>query len=223
MSGFLSSGIVNADEIPDSGISRYALEQNFVDSWGGNDGTGENSPQFTTDSAVGDYAIDFTGDEWVDIGTPTDLAFTANDAFSIAVWIEADSWSTPNDRSHWVSSRNGSSNFTAMFSLDSADFRWAVKGDSNTSIISTTPPSTGSYTLVVGTYDGAGNTELYFNNANSQGTDSASLSGDVYGYWNIGQREDLDRAPDGRVDDPRFYSKELSASEVSNLYNTGSI
>jgi len=209
--------------IPDSLISRWEFEQDFTDSIDGNDGNPINNPSFTTDSQVGSFALELTGSEYVEIGTPSNLAFTANDPFSIAVWVNADSWSGPDGRSHWVSSRNGNDNMSFIFSLDSTDIRWSVKGDSNVSQVIATPPSTGTWNLLTGTYDGAGSIEFYFNDANSQGTDSASISGDVYSFWNIGNREDFNRRPDGRIDDPRIYSKELSASEVSNLFNTGSI
>jgi len=217
------AGDVLFSAIPDSAISRYEFEQDFTDSIDGNDGNPINNPSFTTDNQVGTFALELTGSEYIELGNPSNLAFTANDAFSVAVWVNADSWPGPDNRSHWVSSRNGNSNFSTISSRNSSDLRWSVVGDSNVSNVITTPPATGTWNLLTGTYDGNGNVEFYFNDANSQGTGSGSISGDVYSFWNIGNREDFNRRPDGRIDDVRFYSKELSASEVSDLFNTGSI
>jgi len=213
--------LFRAAELPDSAIARYRLEQDFTDSIGTNDGTGKNNPTFTSDSAVGGFAIDLAGSAFVEIGTPTPLQFTANDAFSISAWIEADQWDGPNGRSHWVSSRNGNSNFTQLVSFNNSDLRWSIKGNSNNSTVGINPPATGSYNLFVGTYDGAGTVELFLNDGNSQGTDTASLSGDLFEFWNIGQRDDSNRVPDGRIDDVVYYNEKLTASQVSGINALG--
>jgi len=81
MSGFLSAGIVGGPDIPDGGVSRWEFEQDYVDSWDGNDGSPIGSPQFDTDSQVGSHALSLNGsDQYVTVPhnsnlEPTELSF----------------------------------------------------------------------------------------------------------------------------------------------------
>ena len=54
-------------------------------------------------------------------------------------------------------------------------------------------------------------------------TSNSGPSPNAGGAVRCGYSVASDRYLDGQVDDPRVYDKGLSSTEVSNLYNTGSI
>jgi len=231
----ITDGVVQlASTIPDSGVSRWTFDAadtesgTALDSWGNNDGTingattgvsGANET-YTTDEA---YSFD-GADDYVDFGAFGD----GLEAFSVAAWVNPDSLVgdmpilmrdgglARNDR-HWSLRIDDSNGTVSMWAQDGSDNK--IQATTSSTI------STGSWSHIVGTIGGT--TATIYVNGTSDGSDSNSSYGvqpsssetvkaggdDVGGY----------EFYEGDIDDPRFYDKELSSTEVSNLYNNGSI
>jgi len=216
---------VSLSAIPDSGVARWKFEQDVTDSWGSYDGTDNTSAGYTTDAAVGEYAKSLDGaDDNVDIGTEVVGGLSA---FSIAVWLNFDeetvsSWKFPVAEYNW----GGPNNFYIAHN-EGDDTVSAEVGGVSASRISAGQPTAGTWEMYTLVYDGTSNSDavrLYRNDTrNSEtGADGSAVASNglslKYGETSGGTRE-----WPGDADDPRIYDKGLSDTEVSNLYNTGSI
>jgi len=82
---------------------------------------------------------------------------------------------------------------------------------------------TGSWQYHALTYDQSASTAEYYIDASSQGTVSSGNASLNRANTVVGIRSDGKYAFPGDIDDVRIYSKALSSTEVSNLYNTGNI
>lgn len=201
------------DGVPVSGVFRYEWEQSLTDSWNNNDGVSSGGITYVTDPAVGTYAIQFDGaQDYVDSGVTLDLS----NPFSIAYWVKTTD--NGNGFDHFWSAFDGSSGpFLQLRDTGIARFRLSssVTVDTNSAI------NDGVYRLLTFVWDGS-TLEAYVDDANSQGTATGSESG-TNNTILFGANGNLSGYQAHTGDDPRLYDKALSASEVSNLYNTGSI
>jgi hypothetical protein len=218
--GLQAGGVRNLSEIsdiPDSGVSRWEFEQDVTDSWGSNDGSITGDPLFVTDSAEGSYSLDFDGTD--DLVTAPIQSFPT--PFTWSIWVNFDAISTGTDQM-----------FMSIFGAGGDDVYLYQEGDTDslkfnddsTGIIDSASISTGTWYHVVGVRGDSQN-ELYLDAA-SQGKLSASAktydTGKDLTFGNIDPGA-TNRYTDGQLDDPRYYDKALSSTEVSNLYNIGSI
>jgi len=73
------------------------------------------------------------------------------------------------------------------------------------------------------TYDSAGSITIYVDASEIRSDPSAGTLDTTTNPWQFGRAEFDGEYYDGDLDDIRYYNKELSSTEVSNLYNTGSI
>jgi len=208
---------------PASGVSRWEFEQDFTDSWGTNDGA-NNGATFTTTAEVGTYAAAFDGASYVDFGAFGD----GLDEFSVGAWIRPDALAGDmpilmrdgggirNDR-HWALRIDDASGTIGMVAFDASN--------NQITAMSSGTVSTGSLVHVAGTVGGT--TATVYISGSADGSDSNASYGAQptsaetvkAGGDNVGGYDFYD----GIIDDPRFYNKELTATEVSNLYTTGSI
>lgn len=220
-SGILGSGVA----IPDGGIARYEFEQTVEDSWNDNDGT-LNGASYVTNSAVGTYALDFDGDDdYVEL--PAGLGEGLSE-LTLTAWVEPDALDNnerilANDDNNVFQLRDDQQNSNSIeFSVadGTGSFFTVTGGNANV--------TTGSYFFIAGVFDGS-DLVLYINDTevarNNIGSITTNAPNDI---TYIGANNDPAGGAtgpfwDGRVDDPRIYSKGLSATEESNLYNTGSI
>jgi len=205
-------------DIPDSGVSRYTFNNadtsggTAIDSWGNNDAT-INGATTGVSGELGE-AYDFDGtNDYVD--TPVS---PISGGMSISVWANASS------------SQNGG--FTAIISNREESGAGAqTEIDFNPSISEMVGYLGGTevaaHTLITDqwvhhclTWDGS--TAEYYVDGSSVGT--ASVGSVVTSRdFDIGRRPAGDNNIVATIDDPRIYDKGLSSTEVSNLYNTGSI
>lgn len=181
------------------------------------------------------YSLDFDGvNDYVSVPDSDDLSFgngTTDSPFSVTAWVKADSWTKfriiskfqDNSNREWVFTGDGAGNLAlSLFDLTGSNSlnRWRL-----------TPLSTGVWYHVGATYSGGGsytNINLYVDGAlvsmsgSTQGTYVAmhNTSGAVQlGKLNI-------TTPDyanGLIAEAQIWDKELSADEMSNLYNTGAL
>jgi len=219
--------------IPDSGISRWEFEGDATDSWGSNGGS-ITGATFTSDSAVGSQALSFDGNDVVTIGNVDALKRADEGVWSYSAWVKI------TDKSSAAYHIMGSSNGTAALSLRARDlltsgdvipvFNVRNGGTGNSErVTGSTILDDGSYHHVVATCSGnndATNMTIYVdgnedNTSVNQDQGAGTFSTNI--DFTIGERADGGSSMDGLIDDPRAYDKELTASEVNNLYNNGSI
>jgi hypothetical protein len=216
----LSDYTIVALEIPDSGVARWQFEQDVTDSWNGNDLTDNTSAGYSTNAQEGSHSKAFDrSDDSVDLSDGSAFVF---DSFSVRAWLYP-TWS------------GGSIGYApCFFALRSgSDVRVSIHVTSGTGnydqlVIynggASAKPSVSqlaqdTWTDVVLTYN-SGSWTVYENGSESS-TASKSVSGTE--PLHIGSSTGSQEYWGGNIDDSRFYSKELTATEVSNLHQTGSI
>lgn len=204
--------------IPDSGIARYEFEQDVTDSWNNNDGTDNSSAGYTPTAAVGSFAKSFDGDDYVTI---PDLTGGLSAATATAYIKATEGSSVGNDRRVF----GGTSN---AFRLIHRSGGWQFALDSGSISQASNTLSTGNYVFLAIVYDSAGlgdgsTAKIYKNDASVIASGTPSTSSIATEDKAIGAKTDGSNGWEGDIDDPRFYNKGLSASEVSNLFNSGSI
>jgi len=218
---YQAHGALELNAIPDSGVSRWEFEQDVTDSWGSNDGT-NNGATFTTDAKVGSYALDFDGtNDTVNVPDDPSLNFADGEEFSLSMWVK------PASTSEIYTLFDKRADAGYRFKLNAGEVEFIITDGSsfNSNSTSSTPVSSANvWYHLVGTWDGDSISEIYVDGG-SISTSTTSL-GDLSDSadLNLGVRNSTpDQYLDGTLDDPRIYSKELTGTEVSNLYNTGSI
>lgn len=206
-----------ASAIPDGGVALYNFEQTVSDGWDDNDATNDGG-SYTTDSTVDDYAISVDGGRVI---LPLGDSFFTGGSFSLAMWVKKNDTDTGNTNEGAFGYGSHSNGFTISYNdkENTGGFQMIV-GDDPTSLGSVNI-GVQNYIHLAATYDGSTGT-FYYN-----GTQQGSVSG---GINDTSAESYLGYSPDGSsgygnmsFDDTRFYDKELSSTEVSNLYNTGSI
>lgn len=216
MSFLLSSGAINT--IPDSGVSRWAFEQDVTDSWGNNDGIDNTSAGYSTDAAVGNYAKSFDGvDDYVDVDDPSSLEDT--DTLSVTGWFKTE---ITGDSVTSIIRHDG--HFTAL-QTNSQGQGQAVAfsgGDFTTYPFNWTYGDNAWHHYAV-TYNSTGSNTIYIDASEIRTDPSVGTLDTTTKPWQFGRADGDAEYYDGDLDDIRYYNKELSSTEVSNLYNTGSI
>ncbi len=206
--GGARAGIFGGGAIPDSGVFRYNFEEGsgntVYDSWNNNDGS-ISGATFSTDSKVDSYSLSFDGsDDYVDV---PDMSGRSYSSFSVGAWVKPISIANNDNIFSW------DSDVEAFISST-----WGILMNGTYHQVGS--PSTDEWTHVFYTYDGS--TVTTYENGSDVG--STSISGDVTGTtFYVGRKYSEAKTLDGYLDDFRFYDKALTSTEVSNLYNTGSI
>ena len=201
---------------------------------GGNNGTMTNFSTFSTDVPVELFSrksIALDGvDDFVDMGNV--LNFERLDTFSISAWVKK------NDNGAGmmiVAKQETSLNFKGwMFYFDSANnLKFVLRRQNQTFnrliATSTNSISSGSWNHVLVTYDGS-STEAGFNfyingaDAGSNGSGGtlgggASLATTI--PLQIGTRNSTFNLFEGNIDEVSIFNTELSASDVTTIYNGG--
>lgn len=225
-----NGAVQTGGEVPDSGISRWTFDSGdtnsgtVVDVWGSNDGTingamtgvsGANQT-YTTNEA---YSFDGEKDYISQPFNPAD-----GSDHTTSVWIYPTDMSSDHDIAGGYNisppEDDGDQYRLRLYADGSMDWlttrravKYGIQG-------ATTAISTNNWYHVVATFNSSTGYKLYIDNsqiASSAETtfhpvSSAALDiGRFVYYWQ------------GKMDDFRFYDKTLSRTEVSNLYNTGSI
>lgn len=216
------ASIVAESVIPDSGISRFEFEDDsdtsvLVDSWSDNDGT-LSGGSYVTDG------VSFDGtDDYGEL--PNAILPVGSGEWSIAIRFET----TGGDREAiWGARDTDDRDEQILIEHRSDDELEITRFDDGTGgNISTgeTGLRDGNEHLIVLTEDGSG-AEVFKDDGTSIGSDSTDLTHGLNDDWGVGYRGGSggeDRYYEGTVYDLRTYDKALSSSEVSNLWNEGSI
>ncbi len=205
-------------------VSYYRMEGNSNDSKGSNNGTDTAMTYGTTNGKFGQGA-GFNGSGYITVGSPSSLNIGQ---ISLSFWLQVGSlaadyvpiskwWS---DQASWVMyiDGSGSSGFHDKIRFhivtNEATPSWNYKATSNDALI------TGTWYHVVGTYDGS-TVKLYLNGQLQ--TETTSVSGTLRtssANLQIGAWGNVNTLPNGsKVDDVAIFSRALTATEVSALYN----
>jgi|TARA_Y100000296_G_scaffold45780_1_gene52457 hypothetical protein len=204
-------------------VAWYKLDEesgtNADDAHSTNDGTANNARVFTSSEVVMsdmNTGADFEqGADWID--TPS---LTLGQTFSMSAWV------IPNQNGAWqkiVGHRTDSGNFNwrHLHISYGNKFGWDVRTASGIkSALGTTTATIGQKFFVAGTYNGT-HLILYVNGSVEK-TDTIALSDFADTDYDIGRADGEDNEPiDGVIDEVAIWSRALSASEITNLFNEG--
>ena len=218
--------------IPDSGVFRLTFDDAHTsgstaeDIWNGNDGTingattgvsGANQT-YTTNEA---YSFDEV-DDVVNLGSGSQISAFEGPK-SVAAWFKTSS--SGSDKCVWGFRRDNPSYSQFIIVNDSVEGVLNSADETLTSVTSSTGFEDGNWHHVVFVMVPSDSLYLYID-----GSLEDSVSNPVSTYsettetgigLRLGQYDDLPFG--GGIDDPRQYAEELTSTQVSNLYNTGSI
>jgi hypothetical protein len=232
-----SEGVVIGIEpaIPSSGISRWTFDTSdtssgtAIDIWGSNNGsingatTGASGANqtYTTNEA---YSFDGANDY---VNLQKTMPSNPDTSYSFALWVKTSASNRgvifgqrdTNNTGSELSIEYRADKSNQVRASEFSDLPTIAKCDSSTDI------SDGSWYHVVYTRDAPNSaTELYIDGVSEDTGSTRPLDHDD-AYW-IGARGGSggnDRYLDCDIDDVRIYDKELSSTEVSDLYNYGTI
>lgn len=218
MSFLYSGGLF--DVIPDSGVARWEFEQDVTDSWGGNDGTDNTSAGYTTSAPVGSYAKVFDGvDDYVGVGA--NWTFGGGQDFTVSAWINTDTLQNQAILKFGDGWGDGLWQLGINDNGGTEELRYNANDISSNIVNSNLTDGTDHH--VVAAHTDNMESRLYIDGTRQNTVPIGSMV-DASATLRIGAWGPSNgRYCDGVIDDPRIYSKSLSDTEVSNLYQTGSI
>jgi hypothetical protein len=204
--------------LKDNLVAYYKLDETSgttaTDSLGSYNGT-NNGATINQGGKIG-KAYDFDGsNDYIS----SNGVFSSLTSFSFSAWINPDVVNISQQEIF----NQGTSNYPQPYdiSLNNQTIRFVVGNSSQVSEISTgNVVSAGNWYHIVCTYNSSTNAlKIYVNNgAPTTGTNSRSFS--YAGSSYIGRRADAHYF-NGRIDECAIWNKELTSTEVSELYNSG--
>jgi hypothetical protein len=176
------------------------------------------------------YSLEFDGvDDYVDLGDNNDLSFgngTTDTPFSVSAWIYRNG--TSNDG---IVCKDASSNREWAFYIYSGTLRMVLFDNSSGGYIGRrygTTITNGEWHHVAATYDGGGaasDIKLYLNGTQVDNQDNSSGSytamENLGAEARIGSKESDPLYFDGNLEEVAVFSSELSAGNVTTIYNGG--
>ena len=174
------------------------------------------------------YSIELDGiSDYVTMGNTLD--FTNTDAFSISCWFKR----TRSGVSEFLVAKQDSTSNSRGYSLliPSSDNKVTVVIRNNIAssgrliVDCTTAITDTNWHHIVMTYDGSSNVSgvnLYLDGNNDTGVTSGTLSSNISNNasFEIGARNALNQFS-GKIDEVSVFNSELSASDVTSIYNSG--
>jgi len=189
------------------------------DSAGNNDGTLVGDPSWVA-GKIGDYALSFDGDDYVEINDDDSLNFGSTTDFTALAWIKTDH----PDREDIVG-KDGTkpAHWEIMVYQNKLS---AFIDDGSNYVVSTddgAPVNNGQWHHVAVTFDRDGFMKRYVDGASYGTADDISGVGDVSnsGSLYIGCRRTNEDLFKGTIDDVRIYNRALSADEILQLHQEG--
>jgi len=217
--------------VPPSLVSHWTFDNadtnsgTAVDTVGTNDGTiqgattgvsGANQT-YTTNEA---YSFDGSDDSVEIPGTPD----FSGQAFTLAVWARPDNLSNTGNIIGQDNLGGNSRNQRVLTNNGGIETRVFNGSSSRTAVIPSSKLSTGNWYHIVGVFNhSTGETKIYLNGSLEDTTTFGSSAKEDLTDIQIGKADGAPTYYTGDVDDARLYSKELTSTEVSNLYTNGRI
>jgi len=219
------AGDVLFSAIPDSVVSRWTFDNadtsgdTAIDVFGDNDGTIEGATTGIAGELNEAYSFDGTDDR-VSFGNIPEVG--GESEFSISVWVY-EPGDYPEAEIYFGAFPNNSNNIIIGTNNNAQKYYIRVEsGDTRVQSNNEISPPENTWTHMVLTFN-SGSLKFYEDAtervSKTGGPSTAPTGLDFYCAF-AGQTGEYNNVD---IDDPRIYSKELSSSEVSNLYNTGSI
>ena len=192
-------------------------------------GDGDTYPMLNNEQAYSNRSVDFDGvDDYVVLGTPTDYGLGSTNVFSISFWF-LETATTLSSYDHLMSNAtsSGMADGFGIYYKSPYIYFW-VNDDTNyhRSTFDATIRSKWSHICAV--YDGtlgSANIKIYVNNvlaaSSAFADETANLSGTSTNIYigRVGAASSW-YAP-GKYDDVSIFSSALSASDVTDIYNSG--
>ena len=207
-------------------VAHYEFEENggatAQDSTANNnDGSWSSGPTWTTDSAVGTYAFDFSLDSGSNafVNVPDDATLDFSNDFTVAFWYNStvsQANSTAILRSH-----DGSNGFSIYANADgSLNFFLQGTTSSATRSVSSGFINDGNWHHVAATFENGGNAmRLYVDGISSGSTSGTIGTVGPAAPVTIGGHSSADY--EGKLDDVRVYTRELTSTDVGELIALG--
>jgi len=222
-------------------VARYKMEDNAANTTVTDD-TGNHNGVASTNtsnmSTTGKYGLGFDFDrantEFITIDDSPDFSFgdgTTDSPFSVCAWINMDDATSFLIMSRYASTAG---QFEWTFYCAVNDKLYLSLFDNNSTIYiyrgvnAVMTGYQGAWTHVVATYDGSSSNtgiKIYINNSLAASTGGSN--GAYAAMHNLVQSTWIGKWPtptyaDGKMDDVRLYNKELSVSEIDEIYNNTS-
>lgn len=210
-------------------LAYYTADNTPNDALGNYNGTLVNGATYGTGIINNGFSFDGVNDK-VDISNFTNLQ--GGDPFSISLWYYDTKGS--GNRTFIAQQESGTNKGMHFYIRSTDQYRFQILGDTGGIILESnnlstlTPPSTTNtwYNLVV-TYDGgfsASGVTFYINGSSltlNTSQDNLSVYASTGTVISIGNREDNATPFGGIIDEVGVWDRELTASEVTELYNSG--
>jgi len=202
-----------------------------VDSWSGYDLTDNNTTASMTGLITNAADFELANTEYLSRADNADLSLATNTSFSVVAWVNMET-KAASGSINVIASKDGNSSGTREWNLfyngTSDKFALLVgrTGSATTDSVTSTnggSPSTGVWTLVVGTFDPSANLLSIYVNTNAVDTFGAKIIDppDSSQAVQIG-RYGTTGYFDGGVDEVGFFrNRVLSAADVTNFWNLG--
>lgn len=218
-------GTVLYSAIPDSGVSRWTFDDNDIssgtlaDSWNGYDGTIDGMATTTGIYPHGSgEAGNFDGtDDRVSFGELSEISGVSQ--VSVAVWANLDVVNGTDDQ--MLVGGNPDFDDAIRLAESGGQLQCLVENNGTRALASGGTFNADTTYLCVLTFD-SGTVRGYLDETevlSQTGGPSSTPAVDIF----AGYLPAAGSYTDGLLDDARVYDKQLTATEVSNLYNTGSI
>jgi len=184
-----------------------------LDSIGSNNGTISGVTRNVTGIINMSFDFESSDPDFVDLNTAV-LPTSASDNFTISAWVNPESF---NGTETSIVNQNSGGAGRLILNLDGAGkVRMFIAGSS---VITTTAIDSGSWSHVVATREGT-NVSLWVNNTHigsfseGAGIDNTDTE--------IGRGSSAGNYFDGLIDEVAFWNESINASEISEIYNSGS-
>jgi hypothetical protein len=223
-----------AADITTGQVAHYKADNSVDDAVGSNDATLENGATYRTPGQIGPAAfeVDGTNDQ---VLLPANLGTDGVGALTIAFWKYTDTvadfetfYSKFTDVNNRLELGHGGATGGAFGSND-AQFVMAIGGTTYYTATSGNFLTTGAWQHIVWVFDGSGvgndgRSKIYIDGTLRAGTHSGTWPTTVYSNNSVAsylaRRGATGAVPmDGGLDDVRFYTRALSAGDVTELYN----
>ena len=208
-------------------VGHYEFEENgggtLTDSTGNQDGSFGNGASWTTDEAVGDYALDFSGDSpgsnsSVIVSDNATQDFGSGD-WTVAFWMNS---STPSGQVRLVGDYDSSSQGRGFIVYADSSLRLELDDGSTSSTTAHTITFNGGWQHIAFTFDSTSNDVLwYINGSNVHSTSYTGGSINTSDPLRMGATSGSSGDYEGKLDDVRLYTRELSSTDISELYDLG--
>lgn len=165
------------------------------------------------------YALSFSGSSNNYIGVASSPSIAGN--FSISVWLNRTGNPSGSNNSILDIGNYGANNGFGIRMNSSNQLGWRVNRNENNYKAAATP-SVGAWEHYALVYNGT-TIKIYKNGSEVSNDNFSTNPTTVTNYIRLACREAGNECYNGKMDEPQIYSRALSAGDVTNLYNSGTI